>query len=49
MIDQLDRVIRITGDLDDKQRQRMLEIANRCPIHQTLTGKVHVISILDMP
>ncbi|MCC7136478.1 MAG: OsmC family protein [Nitrosomonas sp.] len=49
MVDQLDRTIRITGDLDDKQRQRMLEIANRCPVHQTLTGKMRVISTLDLP
>lgn len=47
MIDQLDRTIRIMGDLDDKQRQRMLEIANRCPVHQTLMGKMRVISTLD--
>lgn len=46
MIDQLERTIRITGDLDDKQRQRMLEIANRCPVHQTLTGKMHITSVL---
>lgn len=47
MIDQLERTIRITGDLDDKQRQRMLEIANRCPVHQTLTGKIRITSTLD--
>ncbi len=46
MIDQLERMIRITGDLDDKQRQRMLEIANRCPVHQTLTGELHITSVL---
>lgn len=36
------REIKLTGDLTDEQKQRMLTIANRCPIHQTIT---HGISI----
>ncbi len=36
------RKIKLSGDLSDEQRQRLLTIANRCPIHQTLT---HGISI----
>ncbi|MDT8363742.1 MAG: alpha/beta fold hydrolase [Nitrosomonas sp.] len=46
MIDQMKRTIHIAGDLDDKQRQRMLEIANRCPVHQTLTGEMRITSVL---
>lgn len=49
MIDQLERTIHITGDLDDRQRQRMLEIANRCPVHQTLTNQLHIKSVLVTP
>ncbi len=35
-IDHFDRVIRIDGELDDKQRKRMLSIADKCPVHRTL-------------
>ena len=35
-IDVFTRSIEIEGDLDDAQRQRLLEIADRCPVHRTL-------------
>jgi putative redox protein len=41
-VDQIDRVIELSGDLDDGQRQRLLHIAERCPVHQTLTSEVRV-------
>jgi putative redox protein len=31
------------GDLDDEQRQRLLEIAERCPVHRTLTETVQIV------
>lgn len=40
------RAISIKGDLTDEQRQRMLEIANKCPIHKTLTQGAIVNSFL---
>jgi putative redox protein len=40
------RDIRLLGKLTDEQRQRLLEIANRCPIHQALAGHVRVESAL---
>lgn len=36
-VDVFNRRITIAGDLDQSQRQRLLEIANRCPVHRTLT------------
>jgi putative redox protein len=45
-IDQIDRDIEFTGDLDDTQLQRLLDIAERCPVHQTLTSEVHVTTSL---
>lgn len=45
-VDQLTRVITIEGDLDDEQRRRMLEIANRCPVHRTLENEIRVESLL---
>lgn len=38
----IQRTIRLTGELDDEQRGRLLEIARRCPVHRTLEGKVEV-------
>lgn len=37
-----ERAIELIGDLDDAQRNRMLEIAERCPVHRTLTGDVEI-------
>lgn len=39
-IDVISRSIRISGELDPQQRARMLEIADRCPVHRTLHGKL---------
>jgi putative redox protein len=46
MIDHIDRDIELIGDLDETQRQRLLGIAERCPVHQTLTSAVHVSTTL---
>ncbi len=46
VIDLIDRVITITGDLDDTQRARLLEIAERCPVHRTLTSENRIRSRL---
>ena len=41
-IDHIERLIEVVGDLDEKQRARLLEIADRCPVHRTLHDKVHI-------
>ena len=41
-IDKIDRIIRITGKLNDEQRKRLLEIADKCPVHKTLHSEVIV-------
>jgi uncharacterized OsmC-like protein/alpha/beta superfamily hydrolase len=41
-IDRIERVIDISGPLDDEQRRRLLEIADRCPVHRTLHSEVLV-------
>ena len=38
------RVIAIEGDLDEAQRSRMIEIANKCPVHRTLEAGSDVIT-----
>ena len=45
-IDHIDRDIELAGNLEDTQRQRLLHIANRCPVHQTLTSEVHITTFL---
>lgn len=34
--------ITLDGDLSDAERQRLLEIAHKCPVHRTLTGEIKV-------
>jgi len=41
-IDKIERVLTLEGELDDAQRQRLLEIANKCPVHRTLHSEVWV-------
>lgn len=41
-IDQITREIHMTGQLDDMQQKRLMEIADKCPVHRTLHNEVHV-------
>ncbi len=45
-LDRVERTIRLTGGLDDDQRRRLLEIADRCPVHRTLGSAVDVRTTL---
>jgi putative redox protein len=45
-IDHIDRDIELSGDLDDTQRQRLLHIAELCPVHRTLTSEVDIATSL---
>jgi putative redox protein len=46
-LDQIERSLVVAGTLDDAQRQRLLEIADRCPVHRTLTGEIKIRSRLS--
>lgn len=48
-IDEIERVITLEGDLSEEQRGRLLDIANRCPVHRTLTTEIKVRTRLDSP
>lgn len=50
-LERIERTIRVTGDLDDEQRRRLLEIADRCPVHRTLHADVEIDSdlVVDGP
>lgn len=47
--DRFAREIALEGELDDAQRRRLLEIANRCPVHLTLERGAEVITTLVRP
>jgi putative redox protein len=40
----IDRQILLTGELDNTQRERLLQIANACPVHKILTGSIVIRS-----
>src|SRR6266566_879339 len=41
-IDRIERDIHLTGSLADEQRAKLMEIANKCPVHQTLTSEINI-------
>ncbi len=43
------RTIELTGELSDEERARLLEIANKCPVHKTLSGTIRIESALADP
>lgn len=45
-IDHIERWITLTGDLTEEQRARLLEIADRCPVHRTLVSEITITSEL---
>lgn len=45
-IDHIEKRIVVEGDLDPEKRSRLLEIADRCPVHKTLHGEVVIESAL---
>jgi putative redox protein len=46
-IERIERYISLTGPLTDEQKQRLLEIAQRCPVHKTLTSEIVIQDFLD--
>jgi len=42
MLDRIDRDIHFAGSLTTEQRSKLLEIANKCPVHRTLTSEIVV-------
>lgn len=45
-VDTFNREIKLKGNLDDKQIQRMLQIADKCPVHKTLHSAIEVVTTL---
>ena len=45
MLDHIERVITLEGDLNDDQRSRLMEIADKCPVHLTLKSEIDIRTI----
>jgi uncharacterized OsmC-like protein/alpha/beta superfamily hydrolase len=48
-VDRIEREIEISGELDDAQRARLLDIADKCPVHRTLHSEVSIKTRLAPP
>jgi uncharacterized OsmC-like protein/fermentation-respiration switch protein FrsA (DUF1100 family) len=44
MLDQIERVIAMEGMLDAQQRKKLMEIADKCPVHRTLTSEIRIVT-----
>ena len=42
MLDHIEREIALEGNLDGEQKARLMEIADRCPVHRTLTSEIKI-------
>jgi len=42
MLDRIERDVRFDGPLTAEQSSRLLEIANKCPVHRTLTSEINI-------
>ena len=42
MLDRIERDVRFEGSLSAEQHSRLLEIANKCPVHRTLTSEINI-------
>jgi uncharacterized OsmC-like protein/alpha-beta hydrolase superfamily lysophospholipase len=45
MLDRIERAIALRGALDAEQRRRLLEIADKCPVHRTLTSEIDIRTV----
>lgn len=43
-VDRIERIITLDGELNPEQRQRLLEIANKCPVYRTLQSDIQIDS-----
>ena len=46
MLDRIEREIAVAGELTEDQRSKLLEIANKCPVHRTLTSEINIRTTL---
>ena len=44
-VDRIERIVTLEGPLDAKQRQKLMEIADKCPVHKTLESKIDIHTV----
>ena len=49
MVDRIERELEFLGPLDEARRARLLDIANKCPVHRTLTSEINIQTRLIDP
>jgi putative redox protein len=47
-LDRIDRQIELAGTLDDEQKKRLLEIAEKCPVHRTLKSEIQIVTTVAL-
>lgn len=47
VVDRFERIIKLEGELTSEERAKLLEIADKCPVSQTLTRSSLITSLLD--
>ena len=45
MLDRIERSIALEGDLDAAQRAQLIQIADKCPVHRTLTSEIDIRTV----
>jgi uncharacterized OsmC-like protein len=48
-LDYIEREVELSGMLTEEQRVRLLDIANKCPVHRTLKSEIHIETRLSIP
>lgn len=46
LLDQIEREIELSGNLSEEERAKLLEIADKCPVHRTLHSEIKVVTTL---
>lgn len=44
-VERIVQEIALTGDLDEAQRARLMEIAGKCPVHRTIAGELEIVEV----
>jgi putative redox protein len=45
-VDMIDRIVRLEGALSQEQREKLIEVAEKCPLHRTLTNQININTLL---
>jgi uncharacterized OsmC-like protein len=48
MIDRIECAITLEGDLNAEQRAKLMEIADKCPVHRTLTSEINIRTVEEL-